>query len=150
MNKDIAKIEDRLKDVITKNEDAVKGFEKAAKNAKELGIQSYFKKRARKRKNFITTLRNVTPALNLGDTEIEGSTAGAVHRTWMDVKAFFSGDNDESMLEEAVRGDKAAIDEYNEVLAETHVPQRIKEIIREQKDEIQNDLETSKILENFR
>ncbi|MCM4173654.1 hypothetical protein DHD32_19435 [Arenibacter sp. TNZ] len=68
----------------------------------------------------------------------------------MDIKAFFSGDNDESMLEEAVRGDKSAIDEYNEVLAEVLVPHRVKEILREQLDAIQNDLETSKILEDFR
>ena len=68
----------------------------------------------------------------------------------MDVKALFSGDNDESMLEEAVRGDKAAINEYNEVMAHTMVPHRVKEILQEQKIEIQNDLETSKIFENFR
>lgn len=150
MNKDIKKIENKLQEVIEKNEDAVKGFEKAAENAKEVGTQSYFRRRASNRRTFIKTLRNATPALDLGDAKIEGSTKGAAHRTWMDVKAFFSGDNDEAMLEEAVRGDKAAIDEYNEVLAETYVPHRVKEIIREQKDEIQNDLETSEILENFR
>lgn len=150
MNKDIKEIENRLKDVITKNEDAVKGFEKGAENAKEIGIQSYFRKKAQQRTTFLKTLRNATPALNLGDSEIEGSTAGAAHRTWMDIKAFFSGDNDESMLEEAVRGDKSAVKEYNEVLAETHVPHRVKEILREQRDVIQNDLETSEILEDFR
>lgn len=150
MNKDIEKIENKLKDVIKKNEDAIKGFEKAAENASETGIQSYFRQKAGERKIFLKTLRNATPALDLGDTETEGSTAGAAHRTWMDVKAFFSGDNDESMLEEAVRGDKSAIEEYNEVLAETHVPQRVKEIIREQRDAIQNDLETSQILGDYR
>jgi len=150
MNEDIKKIENRLKDIVEKNEDAVKGFEKAAENAKEVGTQSYFRKKAENRKIFIRTLRNATPALNLGDKEIEGSTAGTAHRTWMDVKAFFSGDNDEAMLEEAIRGDKSALEEYNEVLSETHVPHRVKEIVREQRDVLQNDLETSKILEDFR
>lgn len=150
MNKDIKEVENKLKEVLEKNEDAVKGFEKAAENAKETSTKSYFARRAGARRTFIKTLRNATPALNLGDAEIEGSTKGAAHRTWMDVKAFFSGDKDEAMLEEAVRGDKAAIEEYNEVLAETHVPHRVKEIIREQRDEIQNDLETSEILEDLR
>lgn len=150
MNKDIKKIEDMIKDVITKNEDAVKGFDNAAENAKEVGIQNYFENKARERRMFITTLKNSSPELELGDNEIDGSAAGTAHRAWMDIKAFFSGDNDESMLEEAVRGDKSAIEEYNEVLAETLVPHRVKEILREQRNTIQNDLETSKILEDFR
>jgi uncharacterized protein (TIGR02284 family) len=150
MNTDIKEIEERLKDVVEKNEDSVKGFEKAADHAKELGTKSYFEKKAEERKRFIKQLRNATPALEIGNSKVEGSTKGAVHRSWMDVKALFSGDNDEAMLKEAVRGDKAAIDEYSEVMAETMMPHRVKEILREQKDTIQNDLETSEILENFR
>ncbi|RKN78689.1 ferritin-like domain-containing protein [Ulvibacterium marinum] len=150
MNKDIEKIENRIKDILEKNEDAIKGFDKGAENAKELGTKAYFARRAENRKMFLKQLRNSVTELNVGNNEIEGSTAGAVHRTWMDVKAFFASDNDESMLEEAVRGDKSAIKEYNEVLTETMIPYRVKEIIREQRDSIQNDLETSEILEDFR
>lgn len=149
MNNDIKTIEKKIKEIICKNEDAVKGFRKAAENTNDLGVKSYFEKRADKRELFLKTLHNATPALETGNEELNGSTKGTIHRTWMDVKAFFSNDNDEAMLEEAVRGDKAALSEYTEVLAETLVPHRIKEIIREQRDELQNDLETSKILENF-
>ncbi|WP_289645208.1 ferritin-like domain-containing protein [Maribacter aestuarii] len=149
MNNDIKNIENKIKEIIEKNEDAVKGFEKAAENTKDLGVKSYFEQRAEKRKLFLKTLHNATPALQTGDQEIDGSTTGSAHRTWMDIKAFFSGDNDESMLEEAARGDKSALSEYNEILGESMVPQRVKEVIREQRDEIQNDLETSKILEKF-
>jgi uncharacterized protein (TIGR02284 family) len=148
MNKDIEKIEEKIKDVIRKNEDAVKGFEKAAENAKTEGIQSYFRNKAIERTRYIKTLRNATPALEIGDPD--GSTAGNLHRTWMDVKAFFSRDNDEVMLEEAIKGDRSAIEEYNEVLAESQVPHRVKEILREQRDAIRNDLETSVILEDYR
>ena len=150
MNKDIQKIESRLKDVVAKNEDSIIGFEKAADNAKELGVKGYFTKKVKERKRFIRQLRNATPALELGNAEIEGSKKGSIHRSWMDVKALFSGDNDASMLKEAIRGDKAAIDEYGEVIAHTMVPHRVKEILREQKDMIQKDLETSEALENFR
>jgi len=150
MNLDIKEIESRLKDVVEKNEDSVKGFQKAADHAKELGTKSYFENKAQERKKFIKQLQNATPALELGNTKIEGSVKGAVHRSWIDVKALFSADNDESMLEEAVRGDKAAMNEYSEVMSETLIPHRIKEILSEQKNAIQNDLETSKILENFR
>ncbi|MGY8913917.1 MAG: PA2169 family four-helix-bundle protein [Flavobacteriales bacterium] len=150
MNEDVKEIENRLQEIIDKNEDAIKGFQKAAENSKDVGTKSYFSERVKSRKNFLTQLKNASPELSLGNEKIEGTTAGAAHRTWMDIKAFFSNDNDESMLEEAVRGDKSAIEEYNEVLAETHVPARVKEILREQRDSIQNDLETSDILEDFR
>lgn len=150
MNEDVKEIESKLSEIIEKNEDAIKGFEKAADNADEAGIKSFFLKRAENRRSFLTQLRNSVPELDLGDREIEGSTTGAAHRTWMDIKSFFSADDDEAMLEEAVRGDKAAVEEYNEVLAETHVPMKVKEILREQRDSIQNDLETSDILEDYR
>ncbi|QCW98963.1 PA2169 family four-helix-bundle protein [Aggregatimonas sangjinii] len=150
MNDDVKKIEEKLQEVIDKTEDAIKGFNKAAENASDVSTKTYFSRRAKNRQRFLTQLKNASPDLRLGNEDIDGTTAGAVHRTWMDVKAFFSADNDESMLEEAVRGDKSAIEEYNEVLAETHVPARVKEILREQRDAIQNDLETSEILEDFR
>ncbi|MGB3142808.1 MAG: PA2169 family four-helix-bundle protein [Maribacter sp.] len=150
MNKDIEKIEDRLKDLVTKNEDAIKGFEKAAKNADEVGVKTYFEKKIVERMHFLKELRGAATDLDLGSIEIDGSAAGAVHRTWMDVKAFFSGDNDEAMLEEAIRGDKSAMEDYDEALAETMMPHRIKDLIRAQREKLQNDLETSEILENYR
>jgi len=150
MNKDIEKIEDRLKDLVSKNEDAIKGFEKASKNSEQVGIKSYFEKKVVERMQFLRELRASVPELDLGSVEIDGSAAGTLHRTWMDIKAFFSGDNDEAMLEEAVRGDKAAIEDYDKALTETMMPQRLKEIIRAQRNKLHNDLETTEILEDYR
>ncbi|APQ16234.1 ferritin-like domain-containing protein [Maribacter hydrothermalis] len=150
MNTDIEKIEDHLKDLVSKNEDAIKGFEKASENSKQAGIKSYFERKVVDRMQFLRELRAAVPELDLGRVEIEGSAAGTLHRTWMDVKAFFAEDNDEAMLEEAVRGDKAAINDYDKALAETMMPHRLKEIIRAQKEHLQNDLQTTEILENHR
>lgn len=150
MNTDIAKIEDHLKDLVSKNEDAIKGFEKASENSKEVGIKNYFETKVIDRMQFLKEIRASVPELDLGNVQIEGSAASTLHRTWMDVKAFFAGDNDEAMLEEAVRGDKAAINDYDKALAETMMPHRLKEIIRAQKERLQNDLKTTEILENYR
>ncbi|WP_424001094.1 ferritin-like domain-containing protein [Maribacter sp. IgM3_T14_3] len=150
MNTDIAKIEDHLKDLVSKNEDAIKGFEKASENSKEVGIKNYFETKVIDRMQFLKEIRASVPELDLGNVQIEGSAAGTLHRTWMDVKAFFAEDNDEAMLEEAVRGDKAAISDYDNALAEVMMPHRLKEIIRAQKERLQNDLETTEILENYR
>ena len=136
--------------MVTKNEDAIKGFEKASKNAEQVGIKSYFENKVVERMHFLKEVRASVPDLDLGSVKIDGSAAGALHRTWMDVKAFFSGDNDEAMLEEAVRGDKAAIEDYDKALAETMIPPRLKEIIRAQREKLQNDLATTEILEDYR
>ncbi|WP_405413896.1 PA2169 family four-helix-bundle protein [Maribacter sp. Asnod1-A12] len=150
MNTDIKKIEDHLKDLISKNEDAIKGFEKASENSKDVGIKSYFEKKIIDRMQFLKELRASVPELELGSVHIEGSAAGTLHRTWMDVKAFFAEDNDEAMLEEAIRGDKAAINDYDNALADVMMPHRLKEIIRVQKEQLQNDLETTEVLEDYR
>lgn len=149
MNDDIKEIEDSLNDIIQKNEDAVKGYEKAAENAEDVGLKSYFETKASERRIFLTELKASAPALKTRD-ELDGSAAGTLHRTWMDVKAFFSGDNDEAMLEEAIRGDKAAIEEYNEVLADTHLPVEAAAVIRKQRDWLKQNIEVNKTLEDLK
>ena len=149
MNSDIKEIEDSLNDIIQKNEDAIKGYEKAAENAKGMGLKNYFRNKSQERRNFLMELKSAAPALKTRD-DIEGSATGSMHRAWMDVKAFFSSDNDESMLEEAIRGDKAAVEEYNEILVDTHLPVEAASVIRKQRDWIKQDLANNRTLEDLR
>lgn len=51
-----------------------------------------------------------------GDADNTTTTAGALHRAWIDVKNTFSSDKAESTLENVVFGEKAAIDSYEEAL----------------------------------
>lgn len=51
-----------------------------------------------------------------GKVDDTTTTAGALHRTWIDVKNSFTGDNAESTLENVVFGEKAAINAYQEAL----------------------------------
>ena len=51
-----------------------------------------------------------------GNPDNTTSTAGALHRAWIDVKNTFSGDKAESTLENVVFGEKAAIKAYQEAL----------------------------------
>jgi hypothetical protein len=54
------------------------------------------------------------------------------------------------MLEEAIRGEKASIEEYNEVLNETSLPTSTKSILTIQKNTIINGLSNIKSLEDLR
>lgn len=51
-----------------------------------------------------------------GQADNTTSTAGALHRAWIDVKNTFAGDKDESTLENVVFGEKGAIDAYQDAL----------------------------------
>lgn len=142
------KLVDQLEEILEKNRDAEKGYTKAAKNADRAKLQSYFQRKAQERGQFNTRLKNELVA-SYDEIDDDGSFTGTIHRTWMDIKSFFSGNDDETMLNEAVRGDKAAVNEYEEVLKDTALPPTIATIIRDQSTKISSDLNKIKRLEDL-
>jgi len=142
-------IGNKLNDLLEKTYDAEKGYKKAAENTKNTHLKSFFGKKAQERYDFGHELKTEIKAFGQ-EVEKGGSVTGAAHRAWMDVKAMFSSDNDESMLEEAIRGEKASIEEYNDVLSETALPPSTETILTKQKNIIQGELNTIKRLEDIR
>ncbi|HZJ19230.1 MAG TPA: PA2169 family four-helix-bundle protein [Pricia sp.] len=140
---------DQLEEILEKNRDAEKGYRKAAENADSANLKNYFEKKSRERKTFNESLKRELVA-NYDDIDDDGTFSGTVHRTWMDIKAFFSGDNDESMLEEAIRGDKSAVEEYEEVLEDATLPASIATLLRNQQMKIRTDLNKIKSLEDLK
>lgn len=142
------KLGSRLNDLLEKNFDAEEGFKKASENAKHAGLKAYFNNKSQERMNFGNQLK--TEIKNYGqEPEKDGSATAAVHRTWMEVKTWFSRDNDESMLEEAIRGEKAALNEYQEVLQETTLPATTKDLLVSQKATIEQGLSNIERLEDL-
>ena len=142
------KIVDQLEEILEKNNDAVKGYSKAAENANDSRLKAYFTKKSSDRKIFNNALKREMVA-NYDEIDDDGSFTGAIHRAWMDVKSFFSGDNDEAMLEEAIKGDKAAVEEYEEVLKDANLPPSIAQLVREQEIQIRTDLNKIQVLEDL-
>jgi len=141
-------IGNRLNDLLKKTYDAEKGFKKAAENIDNSALKTYFKQKAQERYDFGHELKSELKTFNQ-DIDKGGSVTGAAHRTWMDVKALFSSENEESMLEEAIRGEKSAINEYSQVINETSLPSSTKSILESQKNKIQNGLSRIKTLEDL-
>lgn len=149
MNQYTDKVGSRLNDLLEKNYDAEKGFKMASENAKHAGLKSYFSNKAQERYNFGHQIK--TELRNFGEEPDKGgSVTGAAHRTWMEVKSWFSADNDESMLEEAIRGEKASVEEYHDVLQETTLPASTKDILTSQKSKIEQGLSNIKRLEDIK
>ena len=116
------------------------------------GYMEAFEK-ARADKAMITRIYAMMPLVNwraLKDKiDKEGSVAGTAHRAWMDIKAFLSLEDEESMLEEAIRGEKTAVKEYDDVLTETSLPSSTKSLLESQKNKIENGLNNIKTLEDI-
>ncbi|QHI36878.1 hypothetical protein IMCC3317_22480 [Kordia antarctica] len=141
----------KLNSLLEKNYDAEKGYKKAAENAKSDGLTRFFERKSAERYNFGHEIKQELSNLNQ-EPDKGGSVAGAAHRTWMDVKSWFSSDNDEAMLEAAITGEKAALEEYNEVLSnktEPHIPAQMMGVLGKQRMVIQSELETIKRLEDI-
>lgn len=138
----------RLNDLLEKNYDAEKGFKKASENAKHAGLKTYFSNKAQERYDFGHQLKSELKSFGQ-EPDKGGSATGAAHRTWMEVKSWFSADEDESMLEEAIRGEKASVDEYHDVLQETTLPASTKDILTMQKTAIEKGLSNIKRLEDL-
>lgn len=139
---------EKLNDLLERTFDAQKGFKKAAANTEHPGLKSYFESKAQQRYDFGHELK--TEIISFGQEVDKGdSLAGKAHRTWMDIKALFASDNEEAMLEEAIRGEKAAVEEYNDVLEDTSLPSSTLSILRNQKAAIESGLAKIKTLEDL-
>ncbi|WP_299670264.1 PA2169 family four-helix-bundle protein [uncultured Polaribacter sp.] len=146
MNTDREEVGEKLNALLEKTYDAEKGFKKAAENIENESLKNYFSKKAEERHAFGEELKKEIRAFHQ-DVDKGGSVSGTAHRAWMDIKSLFSLDDEESMLEEAVRGEKASVKEYKAVINETNLPPSTKNILESQKNRIENGLYNTKSLE---
>ncbi|MBU2919893.1 PA2169 family four-helix-bundle protein [Winogradskyella psychrotolerans] len=139
---------EKLNNLLEKTYDAEKGFTKAAENIEHASLKSYFRNKAQERLNFGRELKQEIRSFNQ-DVDKGGSLTGKAHRAWMDVKSLFSADDEQSMLNEAIRGEKAAIEEYEDVINETSLPMSTKSVLQSQKSTITNGLAKINVLEDL-
>ncbi|HEA22076.1 hypothetical protein LCGC14_0949050 [marine sediment metagenome] len=138
----------KLNDLLEKTYDAEKGFKKASENVEDGQLKRYFSGKAQERYDFGHALK--TEIKQFGQEVDKGdSFAGKVHRSWMDVKSLFSMDDEEAMLEEAITGEKNAIDAYDDVLKETSLPASTATILQHQRNTINEGLQNIKTLEDI-
>jgi len=139
-------ISNKLNELLTKNYDAEKGYIEAMNDVDQVRIKKFFKDRAEERARFARQLR--TEILTYGELPNDtGSIKGLVHRNWMTLRATFSTNNEETILNEALRGEKKSLEEYNEVLEDTTLPNRLRELLKGQRNAIEAAIESVRIYE---
>lgn len=139
---------EKLNDLLEKTYDAEKGFKKAAENTENPALKSYFNGKAQQRYDFGHALKSEIKSFGQ-EVDKGDSLTGKAHRAWMDVKALFSSENEEAMLEEAIRGEKSSVEEYCDVLEDTSLPSSTSNLLKTQKQTIESGLSTIKTLEDL-
>lgn len=109
-------------------------------------MKNFFLARSKKRYDFGHELKSEIK--KFGETPDKGtSIKGDLHRSWMNLKSSLSSNEEEAILEETIRGDKAAVSDYNSVLKETNIPPTTEAILTKQRNAIEMALEKVKTLE---
>ncbi len=142
------KIVNNLQDLLKKNYDAQKGFTKAMKDTKNSKLKSFLKQQAAQRGRFTNELTQEIRNLNEQPKD-SGSFTGDLHRAWINIKSTVSGNKDEAVLEECIRGEKASWKEYNEKLEKENFPPNISKVIQKQASEIHDTVSKVKKLEDL-
>jgi len=137
-----------LQELLEKNYDAEKGFKKALEDSNNHNLKEYLKHQAVKRSGFATQIDKIIRDLDEKPKE-DGSAAGTMHRAWIDVKTAFTGKDDEAILEECIRGDKASIDEYEDRMKNNDFPENIGSVLNQQLSDIKHTVSNVKTLENL-
>jgi uncharacterized protein (TIGR02284 family) len=134
---DNKKIVSTLNDLIETCRDGLNGFKEAAENVKSPDLKTLLTQISNERAKCVQELQLEVRKLG-GEAEKSGSTAGALHRVWMDVKGTLTGKDDHTILVECERGEDSAVGAYKDAI-KLGLPPNILTIVQQQYETIQRD-----------
>lgn len=117
--------------------DGQEGFRQAAEAVKDSELKALFSEFSLQRSKFAGELQS--EVIQLGDAEPEdsSSTAGAIHRTWINLKSAITSQDDHAILAECERGEDSAVNEYKKAMNDDDLPSNLREVINRHYSEVQ-------------
>lgn len=125
-----------LNDLIKINYDRIEGYRKAAEESKayDIALHPVFQKMADESRLNVSALTEHVRKLG-GEAESGSTTMGKIYRTWMDVKATFTGKDRQSIIASCEYGEDQAQKAYDEALAsDADIDTQTRQLITSQKD----------------
>lgn len=119
-----------LDDLAECSKDGEYGFRACAEQAERQDLKSLFLQRADDCRKAAQELYSQIRTLG-GKPDDGGTTAGALHRGWVAVKATLSTYDDKAVLEECERGEDSAVAQYRKALKKD-LPAAIKQLVERQ------------------
>ncbi len=119
-----------LKSLINILQDSQKGFADIGDHLKDETLKRYFLAESLKRANFRAELENELHRAGVHDVKETGTTTGAIHRVWADLKAKLGG-GDHTLLDTAEQGEDVAKKAYEDAL-NRELPLPLRQLLVEQ------------------
>ena len=120
-----------LNSLIETLKDGQEGFRQASEAVKDSQLKTLFSEFSLQRSKFAGELQNYAITLGEPDPENTSSTAGALHRAWINIKSAVSSRDDHAILSECERGEDSAVAEYKRAM-EGNLPSPLADIISRQ------------------
>jgi uncharacterized protein (TIGR02284 family) len=138
-------IVESLEKLIEINRDGQSGYREGAEHAKDSQLKKFFNEVSLERAKFAGDLE--AEAVRLGKTDVDrtGTTLGAIHRGWTDLKANLGG-GDDSILSSMETGDSYAKDAYDKCIQDKKLSDEVLGIIRNQAQAIVGTLERVRVM----
>jgi uncharacterized protein (TIGR02284 family) len=117
--------------------DGQEGYKQAAGAVKDHELKTLFDTYSLQRSKFAGELQS--EAIRLGEPKPENSssTAGALHRAWIDIKSAVASQDAHAILAECERGEDSAVKEYKKAMEEA-IPAPIRDIVSRQYTEVKS------------
>jgi uncharacterized protein (TIGR02284 family) len=111
------------------------GFKQAAEGVKHPQLKSLFNEYSQQRSQFATELQSQTRNLGEPEPQTSSTTAGALHRAWINLKSAVTRGDAHAILAECERGEDSAVEEYKKAL-DGNLPAPVRDVISRQYAEI--------------
>ena len=121
-----------VNDLIETLRDGQEGFRQAAEAVEDAELKSLFNEFSLQRARFVGELQSEAVALGESKPENSSSVAGALHRSWIDLKGAIAKRDDHAILAECERGEDSAVHEYEDALEDQNLTGPVREIISRQ------------------
>ncbi len=105
-----------INDLIETLKDGQEGFRQASEAVKDSQLKSLFSEYSLQRSKFAGELQNEAVDMGEPDPEDTSSTAGAMHRAWINLKSAITSQDDHAILAECERGEDSAISAYKKAM----------------------------------
>lgn len=136
-----------LNDLVQINNDRIEGYTKAIDqlDSGDTDLKALFMSFITQSQEMKSELQNVISSLGV-EVETGTTMSGDIYRTWMDVKAVFSGDDRQTALENCEFGEDAAQKAYRTVLESEDLLPDVRVLVTNQKMDLKSSHDKVKLL----